>query len=198
MRLASYGLLCLLSFGVAGYAIVTYGTLPLGASVHPDMRATFEGHRLGIYCHVFASAVALLLGPLQFSSRLRTARPDVHRLSGRIYLGLGVLVGGLAGLYMSAFAYGGAVSSVGFALLALVWLYTGVRAYASARRRNFAEHRAWMIRNFSLAFAAVTLRIYSGLFFAGGLPFELFYPPLAWISWIPNLVVAEYLVRRNA
>ena len=136
MHAASYGLICLLSIGVAVYALVSYALFPLGASVHPDMRATFELHRIGIYSHVFAAAVALLLGPLQFSRRLRTAHPALHRVSGRIYLVAGVCVGGLAGLYMAMFAYGGIVSSIGFALLALAWLYTGARAYAAARARH--------------------------------------------------------------
>ena len=197
MHAASFGLICLLSIGVAVYALVSYALFPLGASVHPDMRATFELHRIGIYSHVFAAAVALLLGPLQFSRRLRTAHPALHRVSGRIYLVAGVCVGGLAGLYMAMFAYGGIVSSIGFALLALAWLYTGARAYAAARARQFRAHRAWMVRNFALAFAAVTLRIELGLAFSAGLPFESVYPLVAWVSWVPNLVAAEMFLRGN-
>jgi uncharacterized membrane protein len=198
MRQATWGLIALLSFGVAGYAVVAYGTRPLGVGVHPDMRAAFGAHRVGIYLHVFASAVALLLGPLQFATRLRTARPALHRLLGRIYLGVGVLVGGLAGLYMAAFAYGGTTSTLGFGMLALLWLYTGARAFAAARARDVAAHRAWMLRNFSLALAAVTLRIQLGASFALGLPFEKVYPALAWLSWLPNLGVAEWLVRSGS
>ena len=107
MRPAGFALLVVLSLGVAGYAMGVYGFLPLGAAVHPDMRATFVAHRAGIYVHVFASAVALVLGPLQFSTRLRTARPGLHRWSGRFYLGVGILLGGLAGLFMAFHAAGG-------------------------------------------------------------------------------------------
>ena len=197
MHAASYGLICLLSIGVAAYALVSYSLFPLGASVHPNLRATFESHPVGIYSHVFAAAVALLLGPLQFSRRLRAARPTLHRVSGRIYLIAGVCAGGLAGLYMAMFAYGGIVSSAGFALLALAWLYTGWRAYAAARAADFRAHRNWMVRNFALALAAVTLRIELGLAVGAGVPFEAIYPMLAWISWVPNLVVAEMLVRKD-
>jgi len=70
MRLASFVALIFLSLGGAGYAIAVYGFLPIGALVHPDMRATFEMHRAGIYAHVFASAVALALGPFQFSATM--------------------------------------------------------------------------------------------------------------------------------
>jgi hypothetical protein len=44
--------------------------------------------------------------------------------------------------------------------LALAWLYTGAKAFSAARQRDFVAHRRWMIRNFSLTFAAVTLRLY--------------------------------------
>ena len=52
-----------------------------------------------------------------------------------------------------------------------------------------------MIRNFALTFAAVTLRAYLGLSQAVfGLSFEAFYPVVAWLCWVPNLIVAEWLV----
>ena len=50
------------------------------------------------------------------------------------YLGIGVLVGGLAGLYMAIFAFGGVIAKLGFACLAVGWLYTGLRAYLAIRR----------------------------------------------------------------
>ncbi len=198
MRLASFTLLCILSLGIAAYALVVYGFLPLGAALHPDMRATYEIHRVAIYTHVFAASVALLLGPFQFSSRLRSMRPKVHRWMGRFYLAAGVLLGGLTGFFMAFHAFGGLVARTGFACLALVWLYTGLRAYQAIRVRNVVAHRRWMIRNFSLSFAAVTLRIWLPLSIASGIPFESAYPVIAWLCWIPNLLTAEFLLRRNA
>jgi Predicted membrane protein (DUF2306) len=91
MRLAGYLAFCILSFGVAAYAFVAYGFLPLGATLHPDMRAAFEANRVAVYTHVFGSLVALALVPLQFSSRLRSRRLALHRWIGRLYPGGGVL-----------------------------------------------------------------------------------------------------------
>ena len=197
MRPAGFALLVVLSLGVAGYAVGIYGFLPLGAAVHPDMRATFVAHRAGIYVHVFASTVALVLGPLQFSSRLRTARPGLHRWSGRCYLGVGVLCGGLAGLYMALHAFGGPGSRIGFGCLALAWMYTGFRAYRSIRAGDAASHRRWMVRNFALTFAAVTLRLWLPASVASGMPFEAAYPVVAWLCWVPNLLAAELFLRRK-
>ena len=197
MRLTSFAALIVLSLGVAGYAVAVYGLLPLGAVVHPDMRAAFEANRAGIYAHIFASAVALALGPFQFSSRLRSARPSLHRWSGRLYLGVGVLVGGVAGLFMAFHALGGLTSRLGFACLALAWLYTGSRAYLAIRARDVVSHRRWMVRNFALTFAAVTLRLWLPASIVAGFPFELAYPVIAWLCWLPNLVAAELLFNRT-
>lgn len=185
----------LLSLGVAGYALVMYAFVPLGKFLHPDMRAAFEANRAVVYVHVFASSVALILGPFQFMDGLRARRLNLHRWMGRTYLGVGVLLGGLAGLHMAFHAFGGIVSQLGFGALALGWLYTGLRAYLAIRAKDVASHRRWMVRNFALAFGAVTLRLWLPGSVAAGVPFELAYPAIAWLCWVPNLVVAEYLLK---
>jgi uncharacterized membrane protein len=189
------GALFLLGFGVAAYAVVSYGLGPGARGLHPEMRAAFERHPVGITTHIFASALALLLGPLQFSTRLRQQLPTLHRWSGRVYLGIAVAVGGAAGLYMSPHAFGGALAKLGFAGLAIAWLSTGAKAFTAARARDFASHRRWMIRNFALTFAAVTLRLYLPPVFIFGLPFATSYAFIAWFCWVPNLLVAEWLVK---
>jgi hypothetical protein len=79
---------------------------------------------------------------------------------------------------------------VGFGTLALVWLLTAALAFARARQRRFDEHRAWMMRSYSLTFAAATVRL-------AGLPIlVLTRDPVVAItctfwSWILNLVVAD-------
>jgi uncharacterized membrane protein len=196
MRSIGNGVLFFLAFGVAGYAVFAYGFLPLGSLVHPDMKANFLAHPVGIYTHAFASIVALTLGPFQLSSHLRQTRTQLHRWLGRTYLGVGVLGGGVAGLYMSQFAFGGTVARLGFATLAACWLYSGLRAFLAIRRGAIDGHRRWMVRNFSLTFAAVTLRLYLPASMAAGIDFSLAYAIIAWLCWVPNLVFAEW--RHNA
>lgn len=192
MRSFSKGLFFFLAFGVAGYAAFAYGVLPLGSLVHPEMEANLLAHSTGIYTHAFASIVALALGPFQFSARLRQNHRNFHRWLGRGYLAVGVLVGGLSGLYMSQYAFGGPVAQLGFALLAVLWLYTGWRAYLAVRRGAIDEHRQWMVRNFSLTFAAVTLRLYLPASMAAGVEFATAYPVIAWLCWVPNVLFAEW------
>jgi hypothetical protein len=114
---------------------------------------------------------------------------------GRAYLGIGVLLGGLSGLYVAAFAFGGLVAKLGFFCLAVLWLYTGLRAFLAIRRNDVTEHRKWIARNFSLTLAAITLRIYLAASMIAGIPFALAYPVIAWLAWVPNLLVAGWVFR---
>jgi hypothetical protein len=86
---------------------------------------------------------------------------------------------------------------VGFGTLALAWLLTAALALARARQRRFDEHRAWMMRSYSLTFAAATVRL------AGFPILVLTRDPIVAItctfwSWILNLVVAEWFIRRRS
>ncbi len=185
-------LILILSLGVTGYGLYAYLVLPPGASVHPDMKAAYEAHPGRIVAHVAFSAVALALGPLQFFPGLR-ARRRLHRALGYLYFG-GVIGGGIAGFCTAFIAYGGLVARIGFGLLALLWLWSGLAAVHAARRQDFVRHERWALRSFALTFAAVTLRLYMPLFFAAGFQFEEFYPVQAWLCWVPNLILVEWFL----
>jgi Predicted membrane protein (DUF2306) len=190
-------LVAVLSMGVAGYALVAYSLVPLGNLVHPKMKIAFEAHRVAIFVHIFCSMLAMALGPWQFFPGFRARYSALHRWCGRVYLLCGVLPGGLAGLYVAGFAFGGTFNQIGFALLAMLWLTTGYMAYHTIRRREIAAHQQWMLRNFALTFAAVTLRLYLGAFAVTDIAFETYYSWLGWLCWVPNLLTVEWLVRRS-
>ena len=195
MRRLALAVIASLSLAVTAYAVLAYGLLPFASHIqHPEVRAVFQGHRVALGLHIFAAAFALALGGFQFSRRIRARWPRVHRLMGRLYLGVGVGIGGLAGLYVALDGYGGPVANAGFTMLALVWLFTGYRAYAAIRAGEVARHREWMMRNWALTLAAVTLRIYMPLGAALGIDFATAYAVIAWLCWVPNLAVAQVLV----
>jgi hypothetical protein len=54
-----------------------------------------------------------------------------------------------------------------------------------------------MTRNFALTFAAVTLRIWVPASFVSGIPLAVAYPIIAWLCWVPNLLVAELILGRT-
>ena len=53
-----------------------------------------------------------------------------------------------------------------------------------------------MIRTNALTFAAVTLRLWLPAFIASGADYIEAYTAVAWLSWVPNLLVAEWIVHR--
>ncbi len=166
---------------------------------NPEFQARFARLPLAAAAHVVGGGIALLIGGFQFVARFRVAAPHWHRWLGRIYLLL-VLAGGLGGAILAFQATGGLVARVGFFLLAVLWLWSGTAAYRAIRRRDVVTHRKWMMRNYALTFAAVTLRMELGLIGALGYEFEVAYPVVAWLAWVPNLVLVEWwlLARRPA
>lgn len=147
------------------------------------------------YVHTSFGGIALLVGSAQFFKRLRQRRLKLHRTLGKIYF-ISVLLSGLAGLIVAAYATGGWISISGFTLLAIGWLGTTVMAYASIRNGDIAAHERWMIYSYAFCFSAVTLRIYLGLGIASGMAFINFYPYLAWLCWVPNILFAGYRVTK--
>ena len=103
-------------------------------------------------------------------------------------------MGGLGGLYMSQYSASGAVSDVGFAVLAIGVLLTTTLAYIRIRGGDVQSHREWMTRSYALIFAAVTLRIYLP-FLEAAFGEHDGYAIVAWACWIPNLLIAEWLIR---
>lgn len=145
------------------------------------------------YLHISLGGIALLAGFTQFFTKLRANRPGLHRNLGKLYV-MAVAISGLCGLLIAFFANGGLIAALGFGSLAVLWLYTTLRAYTAVRSQRFTDHRRWMIRSYALCFAAVTLRIYLPLMVATGIGFIIAYRIIAWLCWVPNLIVAEYLI----
>lgn len=155
----------------------------------------FSRYLLPLRLHIAGGMGALLAGPWQFSEKLRTRALNLHRWLGRFYL-LEVALGSVAGFVMATVSEQGLPTHLGFGMLALLWFFTGLEAYRTVRRGNPVAHRQWMIRNFALTLAAVTLRNYMPLMlFVFGWSFRQSYITVSWLCWVPNLLVAEWLVR---
>ena len=147
------------------------------------------------YTHIFLGGVALLAGWSQFSTRFRNKNLSFHRVLGKIYVTV-CLVSGLAALYLSFFATGGWIASWGFGGLAVSWLFTTSKAFLSIRSGDIDSHQAWMIRSYALTFAAVTLRIWLPLAQIAHIDFVSAYRVIAWLCWVPNLLVAQWIISR--
>lgn len=148
------------------------------------------------YLHVGLAPIALALLPVQFSKGLRKNRPAVHRWLGRLYGGA-ILLAGISGIWLAYTTEEGPVAAAGLGLLSVVWLWTTGTAIWHAMKRRIVQHRAWMIRSAALTLAAVTLRVYLPIG-AATVGFEASYPIICWLAWVPNLMLAEWILRRPA
>ncbi|NIB38438.1 DUF2306 domain-containing protein [Pseudomaricurvus alkylphenolicus] len=183
-----------MSFLISVWALFTYSSYPIATAAPPVFVESFSQHPPAVYIHIFSSVLALAIGPLQFSKSFRGRFTRLHRWLGRIYLGAGIAIGGLSGLFLAQYASQGVFAQLGFSALSVLWLYTGFRAFRAIKLGSVSEHREWMYRNFALTFAAVTLRVYTTLSIGTGLDFSVAYPIIAWLCWVPNYLLAEWFI----
>jgi len=157
------------------------------------------------YVHVCFGGTAMLLAPIQLSSRIRRRRPVVHRVAGRVGIA-SILVAATAGAVLAPFSLADGVGLAGFGLLAVAWFTSAAAAIATIRRGDVAAHRRWAVRAFALTYAAVTLRLWLGVLMGvqaglfgvdGDLAFDRAYHVVPFLCWVPNLLVAEWLIERG-
>ncbi len=190
----TWGVIALLSVGVGGYALFHVFT---GFTHLPITNPMFDPW--GLQTHVAASGVAMILGAFQFLKPLRRKAPTLHRWMGRVYV-LACVVGGLAGGSIALSSTAGPIAGWGFFMLAVLWVPFTLMALFAAMRHDFTSHEIWMIRSFALTFGAVTLRLQlplAGYLGATGVipsDFVWSYQYIAWLAWVPNLIVAELFI----
>jgi uncharacterized membrane protein len=192
-------LLFLFALGVSGYALqyLSFRTdIPFLTQKRADV-LTHWAWRIGFYGHIIGGVVALTLGPFQFLRNFRQQNLRLHRFLGKIYV-LAILLGSLCAFYAALYANGGLPAQTGFAALAVAWVFSTFRAYQAIREKNLEAHKRRMVRSYACTMAAIMLRIWLPLgTFGLRLPFIEVYRVVAWLCWVPNLLVAEWLIRRR-
>jgi uncharacterized membrane protein len=113
-----------------------------------------------LYMHAFTALIALALGVPQLAKKRGT---PTHVALGRVY-GVCIYLAAISSLILSAHTTIGAVGVAGFMTLAVLWIGTMTMDWITIRKTSdtsrIDKHRRWMLRNFSLTFGAITLRIY--------------------------------------
>lgn len=154
--------------------------------------------RMAFFIHVYASLWVLLAGFTQFSKKLLRSRPRLHRSLGYVYVVDVLLVTGPAGLLMGFYANGGTTSRIAFILLGSLWIYFTAMAWYKAKKGEYKQHRHFMIRSYALTLSAITLRAWKyGITNTMEVPPMDVYRIVAWLGFIPNLLVAEWIIRRK-
>jgi uncharacterized membrane protein len=152
--------------------------------------------KINFYIHIIFGGIALIIGWSQFSKKLRLKHIQWHRVIGKIYV-ISVLLSALSGIYIGFFAMGGIIAATGFVSLGFIWFYTTLKAYLDIRTKNIFEHEKMMIYSYAACFTAVTLRLWLPFLKIVFNDFETAYQVVAWWAWVPNLVVAYYIISKK-
>lgn len=152
-----------------------------------------------VIVHIISSVVFLVLGALQFAPSLRRRR--WHRIAGRIVAPAG-LASAMSALWMTLFYD---IPETGSGVLFTMRLLFGVAmvagivvAFLAIRRGDVRTHSAWMTRAYAIGLGAGT-QVFTLLPWtvAFGAPGELAHAVLMGAGWVVNLIVAEFVIRRQ-
>lgn len=150
----------------AKYALfVVYGLLMIVVWMTRDhlllvpnspLRQRYAPVALLVLLHGFPAAIALFLGILQFSSRLRQRHLQVHRWMGRIYVGC-VAIGAPVAIVV-AVKLPLPTLTLAAVIQAFGWMATTATALYCVRTGRIQQHREWMIRSYPFAMVFVVVR----------------------------------------
>jgi len=104
--------------------------------------------------HILSGTIALFVGPINFSSRLRQRHLQLHRVLGRIYV-IAVFIGAATGVALAA----GRPGFPGTAMQAVAWIVCTTAALVTARNRQIVQHRQWMARSYAVTLTFVSSRV---------------------------------------
>ncbi len=151
--------------------------------------------RGGLLLHITGGMVALLTAPWQFFTGLTGKRMNVHRYTGRIFLG-GVTAGVIGATYLAFTTTFGWAFGFGILGLAAAWASTTAMAYYAIRRGQVEIHKEWMVRAYVVTFAFVTFRVFSDYGFTSRLkPTNDLSITLTWASWVVPLFITELILQ---
>jgi uncharacterized membrane protein len=176
---------------------------PIQASANNPTAALdthFANHRALTLAHVLPAMLFMVLGPLQFVRSLRANYPALHRWSGRVFLAASAIVG-ITGLTMAfGRTIGGLDEKAAIMLFGSFFLIALAKALWHALRREFTQHREWMIRGYAIGLAVAAIRPIMGTFFAAAVlrghtpdPSQ-FFGTAFWVGFTLQMIAAEIWV----
>ena len=152
-----------------------------------------------LFFHALGGVLFGLLGPLQFAGVLKRRFGWLHKLTGRVFVASGLLLG-LSSLRLlaefpdaSTWVLVSARVAAGLGVAgALIW------ALIAIRQGRVARHRAWMIRAYAVGMGSATISfIMLPIFLITGEAVEGYAADLLFVaSWLINIAIAEWVIRR--
>jgi uncharacterized membrane protein len=192
-------LLILLSLVPAVAGAARLAQLATGAETAENAR--FFAQPIPVVLHILVVIPYTMVGAFQFAPGFRRRWRPWHRAAGRVLAMFG-LVAALTGLWMAHFYPWPEGDGVGLYVQRLVFgtamAASLVLAIAAVRRRDFVSHGAWMIRAYAIGLGAGTqVLTHLPWFLLVGKPGGSARTVLMGAGWVINVVVAEWLIRKD-
>lgn len=125
--------------------------------------------------HVIAGTLVFMIGAFQLWSGTNQRKMKLHPILGRIYV-IGVIIGSIGAVVsvsMQEDPFGDKLFTTTAPVIvsSFAWLVTTLMAWYSIYKRDFEQHKEWMIRSYVLtffAFAGVRILSLIGFLIFGG------------------------------
>lgn len=143
--------------------------------------------------HILFATTALIVGPFQFSDRLRKRNLRLHRRLGKVYILAILLASSLALAWSFVYAPITDSANIRSIIQAVVWLLTTVVAWLAAKNRQISWHQVWMARSYGVTFTFVLSRLLSHLPIIRQMSDEA-YIHFLWALLVFSLVIPELLL----
>ena len=132
------------------------GALP---ELDPFNQRYVENPRLTLF-HTIPGLLFAILGPMQFMGVIRRRAPVIHRMSGRVFLIIGIASGVAAFVMTFRFPMWGWTLNAGISVVFSVFMvFAFVNAFRHVKGRRFVQHREWMIRGFATGMSVAFFRV---------------------------------------
>lgn len=157
-----------------------------------------NGYLAIFYIHVYSSLFVLVAGFTQFSKSILSKSKQIHRSFGWMYFAVVLVLSAPSGIFMGFYANGVWHTKLSFILLGCLWMMFTLKALTAIKNKQIKTHQNYMLRSFALALSAITLRFWKVIIVAcfDTAPMDT-YKIIAWLGWIPNLLIAEYLINKK-
>jgi uncharacterized membrane protein len=148
-------------FAGLGAAVLWFVSHRLHYFVHFS-EASFDPYywprRWALLPHVACGGTAISVGLVQLWLGLTGRTGPLHKALGRLYV-IAISMGAPAGLYLALTIPGHLDYKAGLVGLDTAWVLTTAMAILAIKRRDIAQHRAWMKRSYTVTFGFATYRI---------------------------------------
>ncbi|KOV79358.1 DUF2306 domain-containing protein [Nocardia sp. NRRL S-836] len=193
-----------LAFIVLAFVAFSLPPYLTGDRAAARVQSDWGPHYPFLVVHVVFASVAILTCVPQIWPWFRGRFPVWHRRLGRVYVWGGVLPAGVSAFVLGVMTPFGPVAWSSNVLMAALWLSFTWLGWRTARRREFRDHRKWMIRSFTLTVSIISNRIWgvvAVLALDGRVPEEHLPQTIAgistWVGWVVPLLISQWWLERK-